>query len=167
MRKIFGNNGALSVGITRINHTDTSGFGSIGMLVFQPLYNGTGDFEPTQFTTSDITAIDKNGNQIVVNGESDSFTILDSLIFTSQSADRRFDINVSPNPFRDYTIIAWNNFNRTIDFELFNLQGERKLFMNNIEGNFLVLKKKELSPGMYLIIVHADDYIGTRKVIIE
>jgi hypothetical protein len=70
-------------------------------------------------------------------------------LFSTNSAK---ELTAVPNPFNDQTLISFENRNlETFTLDLVDVRGISVLKINEIQGDELILNRKELLPGMYIV----------------
>ncbi|MEL7119599.1 MAG: T9SS type A sorting domain-containing protein [Bacteroidota bacterium] len=79
------------------------------------------------------------------------------------------NFRVAPNPFRNQTIVTWNNEkNEIFHAQLFNVTGQVVRSYPHIYGSSLLVKKEDLLEGMYFLnIIDGAGNFGTLKLLIQ
>ena len=79
------------------------------------------------------------------------------------------NVNAYPNPFTNYTTIKFDNImNQNYSFILLNDQGQIVKRINNFSGRELIIKKENLTKGLYFFhIVVDEESIVTGKLVIQ
>lgn len=80
-------------------------------------------------------------------------------------------INVYPNPFSTSAIVDFSGLKKMpgddLNFHLFNTLGE-KVSVYSVDGDILLLEKKNMAPGIYFYIVTLNQkHTGTGKLVVQ
>lgn len=76
-------------------------------------------------------------------------------------------INISPNPFNNFTGIQWNPALENVSLSVFNTYGQRVKQIKNISGQTFILFCDNLPCGLYFLrLTHNKKIITTKKLII-
>lgn len=85
------------------------------------------------------------------------------LVSTEEIAVRNSQLAISPNPFEDRLYIK-SEKNEIRKIEIFNLQGQRILAREGDDRLEINLEMYALKPGVYLLCIHQDNGIISRKI---
>lgn len=101
--------GSVQIALTRLNHTDTGGFGNITNLTFMTtgILSGTGNMVNVGFTVSDVTAITADESTQTFNIINDSVLVADNIITGVSGNTSQHVIQMSPNPADETVQITW------------------------------------------------------------
>jgi hypothetical protein len=95
--------GQVQVALTRLDHQNSGGFGTIANMAFMTTGDlvGTGTMQNVNFTISDVTVIDANETQQTVNMIGDSVLVADPVITGIIATDNVQQLSAYPNPFSE------------------------------------------------------------------
>lgn len=105
-------NGQLHVGMTRINHTDTSGYGEIARIGIVTTDNVSGRlmstsvFDTLTFSISDVTIINKDEIFRGYNLGADSLIVQDTTTSLAPALSEKEEVVVYPNPADEFLICS-------------------------------------------------------------
>ena len=75
---------------------------------------------------------------------------------------------VHPNPFTHKTTVGFNNPSKSkAVIKVIDSRGRVVREYSNIISNNIIIKKKELSPGLYNIILKLNDNIIRKSIVIQ
>ncbi len=79
------------------------------------------------------------------------------------------NFKVVPNPFQNQTLVTWDNGENAIfRAQLLSVTGQTLRIYQNVEGESLLIEKRDLLPGMYLLnMMDAAGNIGTVKLLVQ
>jgi len=157
INKYYRSMGQIKTAITRLNHTNRSGFGEIGhvsMLITTDNINGKNfAYYNDRAFISGITAIDKDGNPVALNTGVDSAQVE----FTPNGIETiaSFDLQIYPNPASGKLYIS----SKDVAFQqlsLSNVLGEKiiEIKYNNEHTTFADVST--LPNGVYLLTVQTE-----------
>jgi Secretion system C-terminal sorting domain/SprB repeat len=164
-------NGLLYGAVSRINHTDTSGFGTISTLGIVTVDNISARLSLVISDTlilnlSNVTLINYNGENKNINVISDSIVVNDYSTGIN-SANEKNEINIYPNPARDFFIISFEKELSAPEIVVYSTLNE-EMKVNYNAGKFnAVVNCSELDAGIYIVKVKHNDGIITRKIKVE
>lgn len=85
---------------------------------------------------------------------------------TNLSSD--FGISVRPNPFRDKTVLYFDNPNNDIfNIQLSDIKGRVLRTYQNVKGNELTIERKDLAAGSYFYSISNGKTMQSGKLQIE
>lgn len=152
--KDFPLQGEIKAAITRIDHTNRSGFGEIGKV---KLVINTDNIDGKMYATypfeayiTSLVATDANGTPIDLNEGADTSEI-NYIPNAINEIEESLDFSVYPNP-ASQTLFATFKNNQAGDFKLINALGETTQEWNNVRS--LSTNVSNLSSGIYCIVAH-------------
>ena len=75
-------------------------------------------------------------------------------------------ISIYPNPAKDKFIVDWNYLNtNAIDFSITDMQGKNYFELKNTTNKKLVIERKNMNPGVYLVEIKADKVYRSKLVL--
>ena len=151
--------------ITRVNHTNASGFGKIANYTFI-LKSTILSTTSMVFSISDYEANNASGSPVLFNSTADSIFVT-PLITGLNKSEIGEDIRVYPNPFNSQTTLSFNTDVKNVSIKIIDSAGNevRKAFFS---GKELIIQKGELKDGIYCIkIVFVDGRVCLKKIIIQ
>ncbi len=78
------------------------------------------------------------------------------------------DINIYPNPFTSYTKLYLNKYYRTVELNIYNIQGQLVESQKYRNRRIINIYRNKLKTGLYFFkIILNDIIIETKKVIVE
>lgn len=111
--------------------------------------------------------------QLIVSNDcgSDTTSQLVQIISTSvrQVANAAtLNIDITPNPFKDFTILSFDNPNQeTFELLITDIQGRQVQAYQNITSNSIRIEQKQLASGTYFYTLQNKDITTTGKLIIQ
>jgi hypothetical protein len=152
--KDFPQQGQIKTAITRIDHTNRSGFGEIGKV---KLVINTDNIDGKMYATypfeayiTSLVATDANGTPIDLNEGADTSEI-NYVPNAINEIEESLDFSVYPNPTSQTLFGSFKN-NKAGDFKLINALGETIQEWNNVRS--LNTNTSNLSTGIYCIVAH-------------
>jgi hypothetical protein len=98
-------------------------------------------------------------------------TYLNPVGISENQVNNNYSINISPNPFIDYTTINITspaNADKDYSFIIYDVVGKQIKSFNNIRSDRFVINRNGLSQGLYIYeIRNSKEIINTGKIIIE
>jgi hypothetical protein len=93
--------GQVQVALTRLDHQDAGGFGTIANMAFMTTGDlvGSGNMQNVNFTISDVTVISANETPQTINAIGDSVTVADPVITGIAINENAQQLSAYPNPF--------------------------------------------------------------------
>ncbi|MBI2269997.1 MAG: T9SS type A sorting domain-containing protein [Bacteroidetes bacterium] len=155
--KNFGSMGRLDVGITRIDHTNISGFGKIGDLSITmkddiSLKAASKIYKTLTLDAVQIKAISNDETLIPLNVVSSSVVVenADPMSINKYKADAA--VRIYPNPASGLINLELNNAD-VKELKLVNIIGETVWSQTNAIGNKVVIDAQTLPAGTYYLSV--------------
>lgn len=151
--------------ITRIDHTNASGFGKIADFKFQ-IKTSIASTSSLDFSISNYIAHNATGASQVFNKINNSINVNAGTIGISEINDIS-EITISPNPFTLQTTITFTQEQKNTTIRILDLRGKVvKSF--DFEGKQLTISKGELKEGVYFVqIIDRYKKVVNRKIIIK
>ncbi len=152
-------------GITRIVHTDISGYGKIADFKFQA-NSSISSPSVMHLSVSGYKANDAMGAPVAFNLLNDSITIypLGTSIANSNSAS---EITISPNPFTSQTTILFAQEQKQTTIKIMDVLGKEMRTMM-FSGKQLLLEKEEMQNGIYFIqIIDVNKKVTIKRIILQ
>jgi len=166
VQKDFWSSGEIDAGVSRINHSNISGFGQIGEFRIVTIENLAGKtafdiVKELQLGFKDVRLIDNQGNIIPVN------LIGDTLYITKIENEFNLLNNVSiyPNPAQNQLNILTNNIDIS-ELKLLSMD-ERLIESYSNITNQLTINLRSYSNGIYFIQMSNSVGIETKKIVIS
>ncbi|MCC6691105.1 MAG: T9SS type A sorting domain-containing protein [Bacteroidia bacterium] len=155
--KNFGSMGRMDIGITRTDHQNISGFGTIGDLSITMRDNIQLKVAETFAKTLtldavQIKAIDKDENLIPLNAVSDDVVVVNANPLSINRYKANVDVRVYPNPASGLINIALGTAD-VKELKLVNIIGETVWQQNNNFGNKIAIDAQTLPAGTYYLSV--------------
>ena len=150
---------------TRINHTNSTGFGKIADFKFQAKTNIT-TTSILHLSVSNYKANDSAGVAEQFNTINDSI-IINPLGVGVQVANNKNDITIYPNPFTSQTTISFSETQKNTTIKIMDVVG-KEIKTVLFSGKSLILEKGEMQSGVYLLqITDENKNVVNRKVVVE
>lgn len=153
--------------ISRIDHSNASGFGKIAELKFK-LRN-----DINSISTLPLSIVNAIGD--VATGDTVQFAAYgqDSVVITpittgiAQQKANAFNISIAPNPFTSQTTITLNQTVKNGNVKVMDMVG-REVKTLTFKDNQIVLEKGELNAGVYFIQISAEQIVvATKRIVIQ
>lgn len=152
--KDFPQQGKIKAAITRIDHTNRSGFGEIGKV---KLVINTDNIDGKMYATypfeayiTSLVATDANGTPIDLNEGADT-TAINYEPNAIVETEAKIDFSAYPNPANQTVFVESKNA-ATCDFKLINIVGEVQQEWNNVKS--VKMNVSHLPAGIYFIDAH-------------
>jgi uncharacterized repeat protein (TIGR03803 family) len=158
--------GSVQIAITRLNHTDTSGFGTIANLSYMTTntLTGTGNYQNVNFTISNVSAISANEINQILNMVNDSVVVVDSVVFNGiDSHESSQQISIYPNPSSGKFILS-SGIGAGI-ISVTNIAGEI-VFQSTVSTPASTIDLHNQPDGIYFVNVKSEKGSFTQKIII-
>ncbi len=152
--------------ITRINHTNASGYGKIADFKFQVSSSVTSS-SVLNLSVSNYVANDSVGVPIIFN------TIKDSLMIHVSGAgvselENGGGVSIYPNPFSSQTIITFSEEQKNTTIKIMNVLGECVLTPPPLRGGREgLIDMSGLAKGVYFLSVNSQQGVVNRKIVKE
>ena len=152
-------------GISRINHTNASGFGKIADFKFQT-NAAISSTSVLHIYFSNYVANDSAGVPIIFNTTDDSLTIHVSGAGINEITGNS-SISISPNPFTSATTITFSEEQKNTTVKITDVLG-KEIKTVNVMGKQCVIEKGEMRAGVYLVrIMDEKRNVVNRKMVVE
>lgn len=152
------------VALTRIDHTDVSGFGKIADFKFQIKTTLTSQ-AIFHLAVSDYVANNAAGLAQVFTAFTDSIAVNQSVGI--QEANMASGLTIFPNPFSSQTTISFTKEMKNATVKIIDVLG-KEVKNINFSGSQLIIPKGELNAGVYFVQVVSDKMlIANEKIIIQ
>lgn len=93
--------------------------------------------------------------------------ILQTGINVSNPTNQQLQINIFPNPFKNFTNIIFSEEQRSASIKITNIMGQEIKTMNST-GKQCVIEKGEMSNGVYFVqIIDSDKNVTNKKITIQ
>ena len=77
-------------------------------------------------------------------------------------------LRIYPNPISDKAVIEVQNpMGLELDLSIYGVLGQKIFERKILKSEDIILKKRDMSAGVYIVILRGDKLLETRKVIIE
>lgn len=151
--------------VTRINHTNASGFGKIADFNFQ-IKTSLTSAAAMQFSISNYMADNATGISQVFNTINDSISI--NHVTTSMTEPNTFSkITISPNPFTSQTTISFDKKQENTTIKIMDVLG-KEVQIINFTGRELTIEKGVMKDGVYFVqVIDLNKNMVNRKIIIQ
>lgn len=167
----FLKDGRLNISIRRNDGKSVSGFGKIGTVRFVTTHDiiGSRNIEETPFTVKleSIKLWDVERKELPYEADEDGATIIivNDILARAQRLSGVRQVEVYPNPVRDILFINLQNLQGE-RFELFNTAGQR-VKNDQVRGDQVRISTHDLRRGMYIVKIHTEEGIITRRVLLQ
>jgi N-acetylneuraminic acid mutarotase len=156
---------AAYAGVTRINHTNASGYGKIADFKFQI---NTSLVSPSVLNLSFLKykAIDAMGTEIVFNSLDDSL-IINQFSTNVLPVNALAAFTIAPNPFNLQTSVTFNEEQSHTVIQIVDMLG-KEVKTIDFSGKELVLYKEDMNKGMYYLkLKDKNNNAVNRKIIVQ
>lgn len=163
--------GHLNISLSRSDGKSVSGFGKIGEIHFITIHDiiDSRNVEETPFMVKpeSIKLWDVERNELPHETDADGATVIivNDILARGQRLSGIRQVEVYPNPVRDMLFINLQNVQGE-RFELFNTTGQR-VKADRVQGNRVQISTKDLHPGLYIVKIHTENGIITRRVVLQ
>lgn len=163
--------GHLNISVSRTDGKSIGGFGKIGEIRFVVSGDiiGGRNVEETSFTVKpeSIKLWNVERKEIPYEADEDGATIIivNDILARAQRLSGVRQVEVYPNPVRDILFINLQNLHGE-RLELFNTTGQR-VKADQVQGNQVQISTKDLRPGLYIVKIHTEEGIITRRVLLQ
>ncbi|CAA7196296.1 M43 family zinc metalloprotease [Chryseobacterium potabilaquae] len=94
-------------------------------------------------------------------------TVCDSQLSVNESGLSKDEINIYPNPVKDYLNIYSKKGLKIVRYSIFNAIGQEVLKKEVTSGVDLKIKKEKLGTGLFIITVYTENNYKTFKFLVE
>jgi uncharacterized protein (DUF2141 family) len=163
--------GAVQIALTRLDHIDANGFGTIANLGFMTTSDlvGTGTMQNVNFTISDVTVIAANETPQTVNTVNDSIYVADPILL-GVNETKINSIAAYPNPFNESVeIILPSSVNgKVCEVILTDATGRIVLSQKATNAGSVILQRGTLEAGIYFCSIRSEgQLIGNTKLTVN
>lgn len=152
-------------GISRINHTNASGYGKIANFKFRTNTSITSSSD-LHLSISRYEANDVNGLPLVFNTSTDSITII-PLTTSLKETNTVSEFTISPNPFTLNTTITFSKDQKNTIIKIMDVLS-KEIKKINFTGKHLIIEKGEMEAGIYFVqITDENNCVENRKIVIQ
>ena len=154
--------GTIKIGITRFDHVNRSGYGTIGSIsiVMDDNIRVTGSWSLI-FETDFVAAFTASGNAVFINPTNDTLTVL-----TSNEIAQDLNVLVGPNPANG-TFNIYNNGHLLDHIRIFDVQG--KVIFDQTQGiqPHTIISTEGFPSGCYFLELQAEGSVVRKKLILN
>lgn len=151
--------------LTRINHTNASGFGKIADFKFQvkATVAATSTFN---FSISNYVANDSTGLLRLFNTIDDSITINHGSVGITE-LNTISEITIFPNPFTSQATITFNEEQKNSIIKIMDVLG-KEIEAIHFTGKQLIIERGIMENGIYFVqVIEENKNVENRKIIIQ
>ncbi|HET6244359.1 MAG: T9SS type A sorting domain-containing protein [Bacteroidetes bacterium] len=148
--------GRLDAAITRINQTNTSGYGPLAKITIvttDNLAGKTGIYQDFSLSISNLTIISINGDTLNANVTPGSVVVTDQIISVNES-EKKSSLKVYPNPATSVLNVVARGFSDSSAISITDVLGRQVLNKRISSGNNVISEKIDVSmlnAGVYFI----------------
>jgi hypothetical protein len=163
--------GRLNISFSRSDGKSVNGFGKIGEIRFITNSDiiGSRNIEETPFTVKpeSIKLWNLERNELPHEADENGATIIivNDILARGQRLSGVRQVEVYPNPVRDILFINLQNVQGE-RLEIFNATGQR-VKGDQVQGDQVQISTKDLRPGLYIVKIHTEEGIITRRVVLQ
>ncbi len=151
--------------ITRVDHTNTSGFGKIADFKFQ-IKNTVASSSAMHLSISNYMADNATGVSQVFNTINDSVTINAGSVGITET-NTVSEITIFPNPFTSQTTITFNQEQKNIRIKILDVLGKEVKSLD-FKGKKLIIEKGEMKEGIYFLqITNGNTNVVNKKIVVH
>lgn len=151
-------------GITRTDQTNANGYGKIADFKFQVKTSLTSP-ATMLFFVSNYKANDAIGTAQTFTSLTDSILIY-PLTTGIKESNNNSGVTISPNPFTYQTNIIFNEEQKNTTVKIIDVLG-KVIKTINFSGRQLTIEKEEMLEGIYLVEMHTEKGIISKKLVIQ
>lgn len=165
-------NGQLHAAVTRVDQTDTSGFGVVGVCGIVTVDNISARLSSIVSDTlilsiSDVTLISNTGETKPVNiADPDTLIINDNTTYISFEEINE-SIRIYPNPAKDYFNISFGKSMEFSDVSIYNLLNEKIVATTLKTPSGLKVNTKDFKSGIYIVKIISENGVFSKKIEIK
>lgn len=154
--------GTIMIGITRMDHSNRSGYGTIGSIsiVMDDNIRVAGNWNLI-FETSFIAAYSSSGTPILIQPSNDTLTVI-----TSKSPSGSISLQYGPNPADENFRIHCDNHKLDM-IRIYDTQGNLVYLKTENILEYNTISTLQLPSGCYFLEVHAENEILREKLIVH
>lgn len=150
--------------VTRINHTNVSGFGKIADFKFQ-LKTTIPSTSTMHFSISNYSANNATGVSQVFNKINDSIIVNAATVGIIEE-NTASEITISPNPFTFQTSITFSEEQNNCTLKILDVRG-KEVKTINFTGKQVIIGKEEMEAGIYFLNIKTKHSTISKKLIIQ
>lgn len=150
--------------LTRTDQTNSNGYGKIADFKFQIK---TTLISPSTlyFSISNYMANNAAGISQTFTSSNDSI-LINPLTTGTNTSNNSSGITISPNPFTYQTSIIFNEEQKNTTIKIIDVLG-KVIKIINFSGRQLTIEKEEMLEGIYLVEMHTEKGIISKKLVIQ
>jgi hypothetical protein len=168
IRKNFHSAGMMDVALTRIDHQNISGYGTIGELSFITIDNLSGKqtlYETLALEITDVRLIRNDESEVPLGVQNDSIVVTDLGNSVHELNSLEATISVYPNPAREQLTISiaqklevgsWS-------LDILNSMGELIIPTSNIQLPTSTINVTNLAAGIYFVRISTEQGIVSKR----
>jgi hypothetical protein len=164
--------GLIDIGLTRINHTNVSGYGNFATLSIPVKNILSQKYLKVSLAISNNNQISYDGKNVPLYFSSDSIVVQQSKSGVNGSLSKLKDISLYPNPFQSSTTLHYSLIQKSnIQITLLDITGKSiALISSGFQpiGQYSLdidAQKYNLKPGIYLLEIRTDDGFSSRQIV--
>ena len=160
IRKNFHAQGMMDVALTRIDHQNISGHGTIGELNFITIDNLSGKetlYQTLDLYITDVKLIRNNEDEVQLGIQNDSIVVTNLGISVHELNSLEAGISVYPNPTKDVlnVVIESTAFGQQTTAEILNATGQ-VISISTLTSNISSLNVSDLAAGIYFVRISSE-----------
>lgn len=153
-------------GITRIDHTNITGYGKIADFKFKANINIT-SASVIHLSVSGYKANEVSGIPVLFNTPIDSITII-PLATDVTNTNNTSGFSIFPNPFTSQTIITFNEIQKNTTIKIMDVLGKEIKTAIIIGAKKLIIEKGEMPKGVYFVqVIDANKNMMNKKIVVQ
>ncbi len=161
IRKNFHGLGMMDVALTRIDHQNISGQGTIGELHFITIDNLSGKqtlYETLNLYITDVKLIRNDESEVQLGIQNDSIVVTNLGISVHELSSLEAGISIYPNPAKDILNVAFEStvFGAQTTAEILNATGQ-VINVSNLTDQISHLNISDLAAGVYFLRISTDE----------
>ncbi len=164
IRKNFHSQGIMDVALTRIDHQNITGYGTIGELSFITIDNLSGKqtlYETLALEITDVRLIRNDESLVPIGVQNDSIVVTDLDNAVNELSSLEASISVYPNPTKDVLNVVFSDVNLSVvegqtTAEILNATGQ-VISISNLIANSSSLNVSDLAAGVYFLRISTDE----------
>lgn len=167
IRKNFHAQGMMDVALTRIDHQNISGHGTIGELNFITIDNLSGKetlYQTLDLYITDVKLIRNNEDEVQLGIQNDSIVVTNLGISVHELNSLEAGISVYPNPTKDVlnVVIESTAFGQQTTAEILNATGQ-VISISNLTSNISSLNVSDLAAGIYFVRISTEQGMVSKR----
>ena len=88
----------------------------------------------------------------------------------SENEQKNITVKTFPNPFNENATISFDGTfdGKDVSLEIYDLTGKKIIVINSVKENKIIIKKNEMTEGMYFVrVLSSGTVLGTQKLIVN